>query len=493
MSLFNTTEKRTKMRAMNKEGAPAFKPSEKTELVLRAATTMGQSDKFYETGASSDERFVELIHKVSSYDPEFVLKLAYYTRKNFYLRTPATILLAEYARSPLRGLNREAENPSDYVAATISRVDDMTELVSYCMKANERDRIKKSKIPMMIKRGVAKAFNKFDSYQYAKYTKPDMFVTPKDIMFLTHPKPREFSGQMELFDRIVNGTLEIPETWETYISINGSTKENWSYILDKMGYFAIVRNLRNLIKHGVDADDIVNILIDENRVRKSKMLPFQFYSAYRAIEQMPDAGKIMGGLSVAMDISAENFPVINGKTAVFCDNSGSMRGSIHPRSSITHADVGNVFGAMIAARSDARVCAFGSEVVPSGINPRDSILTNAQKIKNAGARAGGATYTGKCIEYINDINVDRIVFFTDQQGYGIPDCYSALKDYRKNHENDPYVYTFDLAHYGTTQFPENEPRHATVGGWSDTILKFIHLYESDRMTLVHDVENVKIV
>jgi hypothetical protein len=491
MSLFNKSEKRIKMRTTNKESAPAFKPSEKTELVLRAATTLGQTDKFYESGADSDERFVELIQKISYTDPEFALKLAYYTRKNFYLRTPATVLLAEAARS---GCTSRVPNASNYVAATISRVDDMTELLAYIMKANGRDGNKKSKIPMMIKRGVAKAFNKFDSYAYAKYTNPGMYVTPKDVMFLTHPKP--FEGQEEMFDQIINGTLPVPETWETYISVNGSTKENWSYILDKMGYMGIVRNLRNLIKHGVDANDIGAYLTDVKRVQNSKMLPFQFYSAYRAIEQMPDAGKTMGDLSYAMDISASNFPKLDGITAIFCDNSGSMKGKIHERSSITHADIGNVFGAMLGARSEVHgTCAFGSEVAFAGINPRDSILTNVQRILQAGARAGGATYTGKCIDWLvkNKVDADRIVFFTDEQGYGRPDCYSALKEYRKSIEKDPYVYTFDLAHYGTTQFPEKEPRHATIGGWSDTILKFIHLYESDRTTLVQDVENVNIV
>ena len=307
-------------------------------------------------------------------------------------------------------------------------------------------------------------------------------------MFLTHPLPVR-----PLYDNIIAGTLPVPETWETYISVNGSTKENWSYILDKMGYMAIVRNLRNLIKHGVDENDIVDILTDRERVKRSKMFPFQFYSAYRAIENMEKSGKIMGGLSVAMDMSAENFPMLGGNTAIFCDNSGSMRGSIHPKSTITHADIGNMFGAMLAARSfSSVVCAFGSEVVYANVNPRDSILTNAEKIRKAGERAGGATYTGKCIEYLKDTNATRIVFFTDEQGYGRPDCYTAIKDYRKKHESDPYVFTFDLAHYGTTQFPEREPRHATVGGWSDTILKFIPLFESDRTTLVSEVENVSL-
>ena len=196
-----------------------------------------------------------------------------------------------------------------------------------------------------------------------------MYVTPKDVMFLTHPKPQN-RAQEVLYNDIITGTLEVPETWETYISVNGSTKENWSYILDKMGYMGIVRNLRNLIKHGVDENDIVDILMDKERVKRSKMFPFQFYSAYRAIENMEKSGKIMGGLSVAMDMSAENFPILDGLTAIFCDNSGSMRGSIHPKSTITHADIGNVFGAMLAARSHAAVtCAFGSEVVYANAEP----------------------------------------------------------------------------------------------------------------------------
>ena len=201
----------------------------------------------------------------------------------------------------------------------------MTELIAYCMKANERDHFKKSKIPMVIKRGVARAFNKFDEYQYAKYTKPDMYVTPKDVMFLTHPKPQNHEQEV-LYDNIIAGTLPVPETWETYISVNGSTKENWSHILGSMGFLAVTRNLRNLIKHGVDENDIVDILTDKERVKRSKMFPFQFYSAYRAIENTENSGKIMGGLSVAMDMSAENFPMLGGNTAIFCDNSGSMRG-----------------------------------------------------------------------------------------------------------------------------------------------------------------------
>ena len=141
----------------------------------------------------------------------------------------------------------------------------MTELIAYCMKANERDHVKKSKIPMVIKRGVAKAFNKFDEYQYAKSrTGHVCYSKGRNV-------PYAPARVRPLYDNIIAGTFPVPETWETYISVNGSTKENWSYILDKMGYMAIVRNLRNLIKHGVDENDIVDILTDKERVKQSKM------------------------------------------------------------------------------------------------------------------------------------------------------------------------------------------------------------------------------
>jgi len=495
LSLFNKTEKRSKikMQTSNMEGAPAFKPSEKMELVLRAATAFVQTDKFYETGEAADARFVGLIRKIAKTDPEFVLKLAWYARHEFYMRSPATLILAE--ASDILRENGGVYGGYKYVSDTIMRVDDMTELVACIMKSNKKNGRSRSNLPMMIKRGIADAFPKFDEYQLAKYTKDEMFVTPKDVYFLTHPAPED-DDQYAVYDRMISGRLAIPETWEAYISINGSTKENWDYILGKMGYLGILRNLRNLIKHGVDEDRIVDELTDANRIRKSKIFPYQYYSAYRAIQGKSDFGKVMGGLSTAMDISAQNFPMLYGTTAVFCDNSGSMDGNVHPKSQVTHADVGNVFGAMIASRSENSVVyGFGSTVIPSGINPRDSILTNIEKIHHAGQRAGGGTHTGQCIELLENkkIKADRIVFFTDEQGYGSPSCYQSLKSYCKQMGLDPYVYTFDIAHYGTTQFPENEPRHVTVGGWSDKALNFIHMYEGDKTTLLRDVENVGIV
>jgi hypothetical protein len=332
-----------------------------------------------------------------------------------------------------------------------------------------------------------------------------MMIKPRDVMFLSHPKPRE--GQVEMFRNIIDGTLPLPETWENYIMVNGSTKENWEHVIEMWvkvtrvnNYMAMLRNLRNIMKAEV-SDEHMNMVCtalgNKGAVRGSKLLPVQFYTAYRQIERLDYKGveKVKAALSDAMTISAENMELIPGKTAVFCDNSGSMRSTIHPKSTVTHNDIGNVFGAMVASRADdCKVYAFGSDVVRTGINPRDSILTNVDKIHMAGSRAGGATYTHKCVSTVEkDMpDVDRIIFFTDEQGYGRPSCYDALTAFRRKNGNNPFVYTFDLIHYGTTQFPENERKHCTVGGWADNSLRFLNLYEMDGTTLVDEVEKVDI-
>jgi len=495
MAQFNKSigkRKTAKNVVANMEGGKAFKPSEKLEFILRAATTVAKMDTFYATGETSNKRLIELIRDISrSEDPELALKGAWYTRNRFNMRTPATVILAEaiYAGA------KDIQNGSNYVAKTIKRVDDMTELLAYCIMLNKQYRMERTYLPMAIKRGLAKAFVSFDSYQFAKYTKEDAEIKPRDVMFLSHPKPCE--GQAEMFQNIVDGTLPIPETWETYIAINGSNKKNWTYILDKMGYMGIVRNLRNLMKHGVDIDDVCAEVADPDRVRRSRMLPVQFYTAYRQIERLDYSGveKIKAALSDAMSISAENMTPIPGKTAVFCDNSGSMGSTVHPKSTVTHKDIANVFGAMVAARADdVVVCAFGTDVRNARLNPRDSILTNIDKIVVAARGTGGATYTHKCVQFVENSmpDVDRIIFFTDEQGYGQPSCYDALNAYRKRSGNNPFVYTFDLVHYGTTQFPENERKHCTVGGWADNSLRFLNLYEMDGTTLLNAVEAVDI-
>ena len=109
-------------------------------------------------------------------------------------------------------------------------------------------------------------------------------------------------------------------------------------------------------------------------------------------------------------------------------------------------------------------------------------------------KVGGNTHTYKCFDELtrDEIAVDRAVFFTDEQGYGKDTVMTALQKYRTGVRVNPYVFSFDIAHYGTTQFPESDRRTAVIGGWTDSTLNFIHLYETEGNKIVKIIENLSI-
>ena len=52
--------------------------------------------------------------------------------------------------------------------------------------------------------------------------------------------------------------IEIPKTWETELSAKGNKPEVWADMImsNKLPYMAMMRNLRNILKSGVD--DVVH-------------------------------------------------------------------------------------------------------------------------------------------------------------------------------------------------------------------------------------------
>ena len=83
----------------------------------------------------------------------------------------------------------------------------------------------------------------------------------------------------------------------------GNRKEVWEAIRPHMGYMAMLRNLRNFINAGVAMGPVLERLSDPEQVRRSKQLPFRFYTAWRDAEdsdcrerrpRRPDAGRAHG-------------------------------------------------------------------------------------------------------------------------------------------------------------------------------------------------------
>lgn len=83
--------------------------------------------------------------------------------------------------------------------------------------------------------------------------------------------------------------LEIPQTWEVEVSKKGNKKEVWEEIVENknLGILATLRNLRNILTSSASAEtlqSIVTQLSEADAIIKSKVLPFQFYSAYKEVQ-----------------------------------------------------------------------------------------------------------------------------------------------------------------------------------------------------------------
>jgi hypothetical protein len=50
-----------------------------------------------------------------------------------------------------------------------------------------------------------------------------------------------------------------------------------------------------------------------------------------------------------------------------------------------------------------------------------------------------------------------------------------------------YLYSVDLAGYGTSQFPTDERRVALLAGWSERFLEFIPLFEQDETQAIERI------
>ena len=276
----------------NHEGAPAWRMTPEWELYTTVVTTMGVEDKFYEGGEERVRRIADLVRKVKS---EFVAQLAVYTREEMHLRSVPLLLLVELANC-----HQGDSLVSRAVGRTIQRADEITELLMcYLWRTGKPDL---SGLSCQLRKGLAEAFNKFDEYQFAKYNRKNRKVTLRDALALVHPKPKD-DRQADIFRKIMSDTLETPVTWETELSAVGqrhfeseeekeeAKREVWRKLVQshRLGYMATLRNLRNMLKLGMDEETmqmVCDYIADPEAVRKSKQLPFRFLSAFLELTTM---------------------------------------------------------------------------------------------------------------------------------------------------------------------------------------------------------------
>ena len=484
MSKFNTTLPKQKTLTENLAGGQAYAQSNELALVSLLLTSF-VNDQFYKNAQTTLADLKKLSEKIK--DKEFVAKSAIYARDKFGMRSVTHALAAELT-SQLNG----AEWGKDFYNKVVVRVDDMTEILSYYLAYKTEKN--NPKFPNALKKGFAKAFDKFDGYQLAKYKGENKEVKLVDIVNLVHPVPTQ--RNLEALQLLVKGELKNTQTWESKLSAVGQQAESeedlaelksnaWSELIEtkKIGYFALLRNLRNIITQSPQSVKAAcEMLIDERLIKNSRVLPFRFATAYDEINKIGSSKEVrdvLMAINQALEVSVQNVPKFDGETLVVMDVSGSMMGRA--------SEIASLFGAVLAKANNCDVMTFATNADYKSYNPMDSVMS----IRSSFRYSGGGTNFKSIFQKANK-KYDRIIILSDMQGWmGYTTPSSEFKSYKSNFGANPFVYSWDLAGYGTLQFPENNV--FALAGFSDKVFDIMKMMELDKKALYNEINAIQLV
>jgi len=523
MARYNKTSKGIDIIA-NAEGDKAYKLDPETELYSAVCTT-AMSSKYYE---SEDDFVVRLRGLIGKVNPMFVAQLAVYAREEMYLRSVPMVLISELAR-----IHSGDSLISKLTTRVIQRADEITEMLAYYQHLNSgntkkvfgQDK-KLCKLSKQIQLGVAQAFHKFDEYQFAKYNRNGE-VKLRDAMFLCHPKP-ENKKETALYKKIATDTLSTPYTWEVELSEVGQKKYEtpeakaqafklkWEELIDsgKLGYMALLRNLRNILNSNVEVPYLIQVckrLSDPEEVKKSKQLPFRFVSAYRELSsdrpqrnhyvmtllaerepcKSPHTPMILNALEDAILASVENLKGYDYDTSVLlaCDVSGSMYQTISPKSTVSNYDIGLVLAMLLQTKCKNVITGIFGDTWKTKQMSQKAILSNLTKLYSIEGEVGYSTNGYRVLEYLidNNIKMDRLMFFTDNQMWDSDGDsfgqYAILWSVYKKICPSAKLILFDLAGHGNTPVSIKSNDVYLISGWSDKVFDILHAIENEKEAL----------
>ena len=555
-------EKRPKVvkRTVSHEGGRNFTQTPEKELISILAT--GMSNTFYETEGTREKRFREVLEKIAKKNPLFAAKALIYARSVMGQRS-VTHLGAVNLTKFLSGTdwgkkffskrNRRGNN-----GGIVYRLDDMAEILSCYYAKNGTN----APLSNAIKKGFKDAIENADQYELAKYQMKSRGVSLVDIVNLVHPKETNRQGFVDVpvadYRKAITGTkfkedvesldgnyristlralvLGLLKQFNTVEDKNTkagqevanlvksgelskaqaekvlteSKAANYADLIatKKIGYLALLRNMRNIIKTG-DAtllNDACALLTNKEMIKKSLVWPHQIDLAMEVmlLEFSGRAlGKVTNALSKAYELAIPNLEELfpEGETAIVYDTSGSMfshwnsvkipSGGRQASISKQPADKATLIAATLAkgVGADVYQVASWTEGV-RGFNPNDSINTIKNVLTREQGRVGhGTEYTSVFSKFLElKKRYDRVIIIGDGQTRG--DFVAAGRNYA-NVYGQPYVYYVDLCGYSSSPVKENNTTFK-INGYGPDIYEHMKNVEIDVNAVIKAINEIEI-
>ena len=420
------------------EGAPASRISSEQQLRRAVMSCLLWEGTFYESGQTIGERIEQLAVTLPE---EVVAAIAIEAREQQNLRHVPLLLARSLAR-------RSAKNTAATLERVIQRADELTEFLSLYWEGKTAR--KKGPISAQAKKGLAKAFTKFNAYQLAKYNRDDA-IKLRDVLFLTHPRPRD-DEQAAVWKLLVEGKLPPPDTWEVALSSGESKLNAWTRLLqeEKLGALALLRNLRNMTEAGVDKGLIRTALVS---AKTDRVLPFRFITAARY------APWLEGELEQVMFRNLESLPKLMGQTVLLVDASGSMADSLSSKSELSRYDAACGLAMLLREVCETvTIARFNNATTP--VRPRRGFA-----LRDELGRPTGGTYTENAKMWADQHGYDRLIIITDEQS---AQRLSRPKMGRMNYLLNVAPYTNGIG-YGDW---------IHIDGWSESVVRYIQALEA---------------
>ena len=507
----------------NLAGGNAYSLEPRAALAQLAVTGCF-GDTFY---ASAEAQLEEILRTAELVEPAFVAKCAAYARRRGHMKDAPAVLVAHLASRA----KQDRAAASVLKAAFRAVVDNGKMLRNFVQAIRSGVTGRKSlgtRPKNLIEDWLA---NRTDEQIFRDSVGNDPSLA--DVIKMVHPKPKD-AGRACLYAYLIGKPVKAPlptavtpyELFKAYKKIESRrdiealpvpnvpfqlldslnlTGEEWGEVAANARWTMTRMNLNTFARHGVFkipgmAKKVADRLRDPEEVARAKAFPYQLMVAYaNASDDVPV--EVKESLQDAMEHATKNVPTVDGNVTILVDVSGSMKNPITGArgagtSKVRCVDVAALItSCLLRNNKTAEVIPFENAVVSLKLNPRDSVVTNAQKLAAVG---GGGTNMGAGMAAVDPKKADLVVVVSDNESWmDFQATYRGTKsmqewDRIKKRNSKARLACIDLSPNATTQAKERRDV-LNVGGFSDAVFEILGEFAASRLNKDHFVGVVEAV
>jgi 60 kDa SS-A/Ro ribonucleoprotein len=504
--------------ALNEHLAPAYALSPKHQLAQYAATGC-LNNTFY---AEAEAQLAKVIELCRELDAEFIARTAIYARQRAFMKDMPALLCAVLSTKD-----------GKLLVQIFPRVIDNGKMLRNFVQIVRSGAVGRKSLGSAPKRLVSEWLEaRTDEAIFCDSIGQQPSLA--DIVKMIHPKPKTASRaalygyfigrdfdfdslpqivrEYEAFKSAKNGERgEAPNVPFQMLTSLELGKAEWSAIASRAPWQMTRMNLNTFARHGVFEEAglpelIAERLRDPKAIRRSRVFPYQLMAAYMMTDQrVPQI--VRDSLQDAMEMAIGNVPKIDGKVYVFPDISGSMHSPVtghrgSATSKVRCIDVAALVAATVLRQNPlAEVIPFESKAIEVNLNPRDSVMTNAEKLASLPC---GGTNCSAPLQLVNQRKAkgDLIIYVSDNESwidapnYGVfgGSATETLKQWTAFKHRNPQarMVCINIQPYGTTQAREREDV-LNIGGFSDQVFDVISEFAAGRLAADHWVGVIEAV